>query len=139
MGLIRTEIELLNSDDIALSRKSFITKDQIKKMAVAALVDTGAFMLAINENVKAQLDLRVIEEKVTESADGSPLRFEIVGPVEVRFKNRRTSVDAMVLPGNSEGLLGVIPLEGLDVVLNPLNQTIEVNPESPNFAKKLLK
>jgi clan AA aspartic protease len=139
MGLIRTEIELVSTDDIALARKRIITKDEIKKMEVTVLIDTGAFMLAINENVKAQLDLAVIEEQVAELVDGSQVKLEIVEPVEVRFKNRRTTVDAIVLPGNSEVLLGAIPLDGLDVVLNPLNQTIDINPESPNFAKKSLK
>jgi len=57
----------------------------------------------------------------------------------VRFENRRTTVDAMVLPAEAEVLLGAIPLEGLDVCINPKEQTLTVNPASPYLARKTLK
>ena len=43
--------------------------------------------------------------------------LDVVGPLIVNFKNRTTSCNAMVLPGESEVLLGAIPMEDLDVVL----------------------
>lgn len=139
MGLVDAEIELVSADDIAFSRKGYITKDQIKKMTVTALVDSGAYMLAINENVKAQLDLTVIDNQIAQLADGSKIKLDIVGPVEVRFQNRSTTCRAMVLPRDAEILLGAIPMEDLDVVINPREQTMIVNPLSPNFAQKSLK
>jgi hypothetical protein len=54
-----------------------------------------------------------------------------VGPVEVRFGNRRCFTGAMVL--GSEVLLGAIPMEDMDLVLRPQLQSLEVNPESPNL------
>ena len=45
----------------------------------------------------------------------------------------------MVLPGNSEVLLGSIPMEDMDVLIEPKQQTLIVNPETPYFAKKPLK
>ena len=45
----------------------------------------------------------------------------------------------MVLPGNSEVLLGAVPLEELDVVILPSEQRLAVNPASPDIAKKSLK
>lgn len=139
MGLVHAEIELVSADDIAFARKGYITKEQIKKMTVTVLVDSGAYMLAINENVKAQLDLVVIDEQIAELADGSKIKLEIVGPVEVRFENRSTTCRAMVLPGDAEILLGAIPMEDLDVLIHPREQKLIVNPNSPNFAKKSLK
>jgi hypothetical protein len=55
--------------------------------------------------------------------------------VEVRFRNRRCFTGAMVL-GN-EVLLGAIPMEDMDLVLQPHLQSIDVNPESPNIAVSL--
>ena len=139
MGLVHAEIELISGDDLTLFRKGYIKKEQIKAMTVTVLVDSGAYMLAINQTVKAQLDLEVISEEIATLANGSQIKLEIVGPVEVRFANRRTMVDAMVLPGDAEILLGAIPLEGLDVIIHPLTQQMMVNPNSPNFANKPLK
>ena len=60
-----------------------------------------------------------------------------MGPIEVRFRNRRCLTGAMVL-GN-EVLLGAIPMEDMDLVLQPQLQRIDVNPESPNIAVSLAK
>ncbi len=139
MGLVHAEIELVRGADVVLYQEGIIKKEQIKKMTVTALVDSGAYMLAINENVKAQLDLVVIDEQIAELADGSKIKLEIVGPVEVRFENRSTTCRAMVLPGDAEILLGAIPVEDLDVLIHPREQKLIVNPNSPNFAKKSLK
>lgn len=48
---------------------------------------------------------------------GTIAEYEVVAPVGLHFKNRRTSCQAMVLPGNSEVLLGAIPLEDMPVPL----------------------
>jgi clan AA aspartic protease len=139
MGLVYAEIELISGDDLVLHRRGFVTEDQIKRMKVNALVDTGAYMLVINEHIKEQLDLAVIEEQMFRLADESELRAEIVGPVEVRFENRSTTVRAAVLTGDVEVLLGSIPMEDLDVVIDPKQQRLIVNPESPYIARKRLK
>ncbi len=139
MGLVYAEIELTSIDDLVLHRRGFLPEDKIKRMTVNALVDTGAYMLVINDHIRQQLDLPLIEEQVFRMADDSERRSEVVGPVEVRFENRRTSVDAVVLPGLSEVLLGSIPLEDLDVVIDPRQQRLIVNPESPFIATKYLK
>jgi len=87
----------------------------------------------INEDVKKQLDLPVLEERIVKLADDSERRVELVGPVEIRFENRSTIVRAVVLPGAAEILLGAIPMEGLDVVIDPREQRLIVNPAYPNI------
>jgi clan AA aspartic protease len=139
MGLVYAEIELINGGDIYAYRKGRLPQEEIKRAKVKALVDTGAYMLAINEQVKLELDLPVIEEQIGTLADESRIKVEIVGPVEVRFGNRRCTVDAMVLPGNAEILLGAIPMEDLDVLVDPKQQKLIVNPEHPYIAQKHLK
>ncbi len=139
MGLVYAEIELISIDELVLNRRGFLHEDKIKRMSVNALVDTGAYMLVITDHVRQQLDLPLIEEQMFRMADDSERRGEVVGPVEVRFENRRTSVDTVVLPGVSEVLLGSIRLEDLDVVIDPRQQRLIMNPESPYIATKHLK
>ncbi len=139
MGLVHAEIELISGDDIVLSRRGYLPKDQIKRVNVTALVDSGAYMLAINETIQTQLDLPVVDKQVAELADGSQISLDVVGPIEVRFKNRRTNVDAMVLPGEAEVLLGSIPMEDMDVLIDPKQQRLIVNPKHPYKPKKPLK
>jgi len=139
MGLIYAEIELISSDDIALFRKGYIKEEEIKKVKVKALVDNGAAMLCINENIKNQLNLFKVDEMNAELANGRIEKVDVVGPVDVRFKNRATICRAAVFPGDIEVLLGSIPMEDMDVILKPKEKTIDVNPDSPYIAKKKMK
>ncbi|MGK7905272.1 MAG: clan AA aspartic protease [Hormoscilla sp.] len=106
MGLVYADIELINGGDLAVYRRGYISTDQIKRCQVKALVDRSAYLLAIPESIKIQLDLPKLEEQVASLADNSRISLDIVGPVEVRFENLRTTVDALVLPDGSEVLLG---------------------------------
>lgn len=139
MGLVYAEIDLTSIDDIVLNRRGFLDKDKIKQIRINALVDSGAYMLSINETVRAQLDLPFIEKQFGTLADESLIEVDVVGPVEVRFENRRTTVDAIVLPGDAEVLLGAIPMEDMDVLIDPRQQKLVVNPKHPYVATKHLK
>ncbi len=139
MGLVRTELELQNGIDLGLARRGQLPPDQVRTIKVQALVDSGAAMLAINENIRTQLGLEKVEEQLAEMVDGSLATYDVVGPIEVRFPHRRCSVDAIVLPGDSEVLLGALPVEDMDLVIEPKSERVQVNPSMPYISKKQLK
>lgn len=139
MGLVYADIELINAGEIYLYKKGFIKEEDIKRVKVNILVDSGAEMLVINEHIKEQLDLPVLEERTAQLADETEIRVKVVGPVEIRFENRRSNVDAMVFPGEAEPLLGVIPMEDMDVVIDPNQQRLLVNPANPYIVRKSVK
>jgi clan AA aspartic protease len=139
MGLVYADIELINGEDLVLARRHIIGEEEIKRMNINMLVDTGSYYLCINETIQEQLSLPVIEKRKAQLANGSVEEYEVVGPIELRFKNRRCNVDAMVLKGDNEPLLGAIPMEDMDVLVHPLRQELIVNPEHPYFAQMKLK
>lgn len=139
MGLVYADIELINGGDLELARRGYMDKDEVKRMWVNALVDTGSYMLAINENIQEQLQLPVVEKRKAQLANGHIVEYDVVAPVEIRFKNRQTTCRAMVLPGDSEPLLGAIPLEDMDVLIHPQRQELIVNPDHPYFAQMKMK
>jgi clan AA aspartic protease len=139
MGITYTEVELTRGADLVLAQEGYLAEDQIRRMKVLALVDSGASMMAVTESIKTLLALRKVDEMQAELADGSVIQLEVVGPVEVRFQNRRTTVNAMVVPDSADVLLGAIPMQGLDVLIDPKRERLIVNPESPDIARMLLK
>ena len=139
MGLIYAEIELINGEDLVLARRNIIDAEEVKRMRVNALVDTGSYMLAINETIQAQLQLPVVEKRKAQLANGHVVECDVVAPIELRFRNRQTTCRAMVLPGDSEPLLGAIPLEDMDVLIDPLRQELIVNPDQRSFAQMTMK
>ncbi len=139
MGLVYADIEVINGADLILASKGYIKEDEVRKMSVEMLVDSGAYMMAINETIKTQLGLDVKEQRTAQLANGELLELDVVGPIEIRFKNRRSMVDAMVLPGDAEPLLGAIPMEDMDVVILPHSRELEVNPAHPNMVQMSMK
>ena len=139
MGLIYAEIELINGEDLVLARRNYIGEDEIKHMRVNMVADTGSVYMCINESIQEQLQLPVLEKRKGQLANGHIVEYNVVGPLEVRFKNRRCSVNAMVLPGDNEPLLGAVPQEDMDVLVNPYRQELVVNPDHPYFAQMKLK
>lgn len=139
MGLVYADIELINAGDIEMARRHIIGEEEIKSFPLNILVDTGAYNLCINEAVQSQLELPFVEKRKGQLANGSIEDYDMVGPVVLKFKNRQTVCNALVLKGNNEPLLGAIPLEDLDVLIHPLRQELIVNPEHPYYAQMKLK
>jgi clan AA aspartic protease len=139
MGLVYADIELINADDLAMVRRYKIGEEEVRRMTVKMMVDTGSVYMCINETVQEQLDLAILERRKGQLADGSIVEYDVVGPIEVKFKNRRCVVDAMVLPGDNEMLLGAIPLEDMDILIHPHRQELIVNPDHPYVAQMKMK
>jgi clan AA aspartic protease len=139
MGLVYAEIELLNEDDILRNLDGHLPENKIRRAVAKVLVDSGALDLVITEELQNRLALRVLGKRTVNLADETQLELDIVGPIEVRFQNRSTTVRALVLPGAGEILLGAIPMEGLDVIVDPGRERLVVNPESPELPMSKLK
>ncbi|MFP5039785.1 hypothetical protein [Parasediminibacterium sp. JCM 36343] len=80
-----------------------------------------------------------MEMRRGENADGETKDYKVVGPIELKFKNRPTLCEAMVLAGDNEILLGAITMEGMDVLLHPLRLELIVNPDHPYYTQMSLK
>ena len=109
----------------------------VEPVEVPALADTGSVFLCIPEHVRPQLRLETLQEREVALADGSCVSVPYVGPLVVRFKNRIGVMGALVL--GTEVLLGAIPMEDMDLVVDPRRQTVDVNPASPNIASGIVK
>ncbi|MDI9366396.1 MAG: hypothetical protein QM541_15675 [Flavobacterium sp.] len=134
MGLVYADIILINAIDLEMAHRNIIGEDEIKQMSINMMVDSGAYMMAINQTIQGQLQLPFIEKRKNILADGSIKEYEVVGPIIVKFSNRTSTCSAVVLPGNSEPLLGAIPMEEMDVQIHPRRQELVVNPAHPYYA-----
>ncbi len=139
MGLVYADVVLVNGEDETLARRHIIGEDEVRKFPVNILVDSGSYMLAINERIQEYLKLPVVDSKKAQTADNRIINCDVVTPIVLLFQNRRFTGSAMVLPEGSEPLLGVIPLEEMDVLIHPLRQELIVNPEHPLYAQLKLK
>lgn len=132
VGHIHASIELVNEGDMEMVRRSLMDPDDVRKITVSALVDTGALMMAINENIQEYLQLPIAETRRLELANGKIMECPIGAPLIVRFKDHTAHCSAVILPGDSEPLLGAIPLEEMNVIIDPQRQELV---DSPRFIR----
>jgi clan AA aspartic protease len=99
-------------------------QDQVRQITVNAVVDTGAVTLVINEEIREKLGLQLKKTGEATVAGGGKVQSGITESVDIRWKDRETSCRAVVLPGEKDVLLGALPLEGMDLTVNPLRNEV---------------
>ena len=124
MGTFTEEITLVNAGDISAARNGFILATKIRALTLDAVPDTGAWTLVINEETRQKLGLGIVETVGSSLADGAIAQYGLTEPVEIRWKDRRTSQEAVVIPNANDILLGALPLEGMDLYVDPVNQRL---------------
>ena len=124
MGLVYENITLKNAGDVIGVRRGVFGELNIHQINIQALADTGAELLVINEEIREKLNLDILSSKKISLADNEPKICKLTEPVEVHWKDRFTVVQALVLDGASEVLLGAIPLEGMNLIVDPANHKL---------------
>ena len=131
MGKIMTAIRLTNAGDRELSLRGQLPPEDIRSEIIEALVDTGATTLAIPDDVARRLGLRFAGTRNVRYANGQRDAIPWVEGVRVEILGREMTCDAFVVPAGATALIGQIPLEALDLIVDPKNRELRVNPESP--------
>ena len=132
MGEIVVDIELENDRDRTLFEDGYRREEEIRSARVKGVADTGAVMLALPEDVVAQLGLQPSESITATLADGSRSEMPIVKRVTIRIGGRQMLTEAVVIPVGADPLVGQIVMERLDLIADCANQTLHPRPESPD-------
>ena len=119
MGTVYADIVLKNVKDIALAEEGYVKSDDVREIAVTSVVDTGAETLCITEDIFKKLGLVIEEQKTATVADGRQADCTLSSPVKIHWEDRTSVVRALVIPGSQEILLGAIPLEEMDLIVDP--------------------
>ena len=124
MGTTYAEIMLKNPIDAADHERGFIKEENIRSATVTAVVDTGAMSLVITEELRKKLGLSVKGERKVLIANGQRVSCKVTEAVDIHWKDRISSQRAVVIPGAEKVLLGAIPLEDMDLIVNPVTQEL---------------
>ena len=105
------------------AEEGYINDFEIRQTTVQAVVDTGAMNLVINEQLRQQLGLGVVGEREATLADNTKRMVKIAEPVEIHWENRSMTLQPWVVSAGRI-LLGVIPLEYMDLMVDPNHQKL---------------
>ena len=137
VGEIVASMKLENTVDRGIANAAAHDEATVRSATVTGIVDTGAVLLMLPENVVSQLGLSKLGDAVVRYADERQESRPVAGPVTLHIGNRSMSTDCIVGPPFSEPLIGQIVLERLDLVADCNRRTLGPRPESPD--KPLLK
>lgn len=126
MGIIYTHLRLANQ-----------ARPDLEEIDAKASVDTGALHLCIPQHIAVQLCLQPLKQREVQIADGKSLLVDYVAPVRISLLGRDCVTGALVL--GDQVLLGAIPMEDMDLIVEPAKQVVTVNPANPNIPLSLAK
>jgi len=126
MGRVKQNIALRNP-----------RKPAVQPLEVEARVDTGALHLCIPADIAARLELDHLHTRKVCLADGSTREVPYQGPLVVQALGRECYTGAIVM-GN-EVLLGVVPMEDMDLWISPALHQLVPNPASPDIPMSVAK
>ena len=118
MGIVYQHIRIFNA-----------ARPDIEEVDAKALVDSGAIDLCIPRHVANQLKLEAVEQRDVTYADGRKEAVDYVGPVKIECFGRHAFTGAMVM--GDVVLLGAIPMESMDLLVDPRRLQLIPNPENP--------
>ena len=139
MGEIVVDVELENPGDRALFERGYGRESDIRRSTVEAVVDTGAVMSMLPQNVVERIGVGIHGTAIVTYADERKEERPIAGPLTLRICNRLMSTDCVVGPPLSEPLVGQIVLEALDLIADCTNRVLTPRPESPDYPLLKLK
>lgn len=128
MGKVLVTAKIESMDDLVKVELGIITADQVRCIEVSdALVDTAATILSMPKRMIAQLGLRPVRTRQAVTSAG-PVTVQIYGTVRLTIQGRDCPTDVTELPDVCPVLIGQIPLELLDFVVDPVGQRLIGNP-----------
>jgi clan AA aspartic protease len=128
MGKVLVTASIVNLQDLYDVERGLLPADQMRLVEVTdALVDTGASGLMVPRRLVTQLGLRPFRTRQARTAAG-PTTLQVYGAVQLTVQGREFTCDVFEIPDDCPVLIGQIPLEGLDLVVDPGGQRLIGNP-----------
>ena len=124
MGRVLTEATIENLEDLWAVKRGLLAAEQVRCITVAdALVDTGATLLSLPTRLIQQLGLSKTSTKHVRSSIG------VYDAVRLTIQGRTCTMDVMEVPDTVPVLIGQLPLEHLDLVVDLRSRSLIGNPE----------
>ena len=129
MGRVLAAIKAENLEDLFAAKRGLIRPNEVRTIQVKeALVDTGATILSLPTRLIEELGLDFKYHRFTEAPVGLR-KVKVYSPVRLSVQDRECVVDVAELKNRrAPALVGQIPLELMDFVVDPRQRKITPNP-----------
>lgn len=128
MGRVLTQATIENLRDLWDQERGLIADDEVRFLEIDdALVDSGATLLSIPTRLIRQLGLKKTASKRVTSSAGM-MEADLYTAVRLTIQGRTCTMDVMEVPDSVPVLIGQLPLEHLDFVVDMRSHKLIGNP-----------
>jgi predicted aspartyl protease len=131
MEKVIAQIKLANWFDLE-SVAAGTRTDKPRALETNALVDTGAVKFYLKSSIIRELGLRPVGEIQTPTMSNRSESRMVFSPVALEIQGRTGRFDVVEIADDLPNIVGQIPLEDLDWVVDCKNQRLIPNPEHKN-------
>ena len=110
--------------------RGLVSGEPVRSQRVDVVVDSGAVMLVLPQDLVEALGLRTLRKAIVAYADERKVEVDVAGVVSVRVAGRSVETNCLVGPPGSEALLGQVVLEQADLLIDCANQQLVTRPGS---------
>ena len=132
MGEVRVNVKVSNAIDVGMVRRGLMAREQVRTIAVEAVVDTGAVRSCILVDLKERLGLETERHINAQMANGQTQSVEVTEPAYIEILDRLATESFLVL--GSDVLIGRTALASNDLFVDGNRQRVITNPDHPNSA-----
>jgi predicted aspartyl protease len=132
VGRFSADCEVANYEDVAALRRKKIRPEQVRRVIIQGVVDTGAARFVLPRAVVEQLGLLEGDKIKMRYADGRTAKRAMAEGAYVTLLGRSSTFTAVVEPKRKDALIGAIVLEDLDLLVDCIH--MRVVPRDPKIA-----
>ena len=128
MGRVLTEATIENLKDLWDAERDLLPPEKVRRITVKdALVDTGATLLSLPTRLIRELGLTPRRTRRVISSTGAT-EATVYEAVRLTIQDRDCTVDVIEVPDDVPVLIGQLPLENLDLVVDLRARRLTGNP-----------
>ncbi len=128
MGRVLVTAKIENLEDLILAKRGVLSPNEVRTIDVdEALVDTGATSLSMPRSMIERLGLDLVRTRTAVTSAGV-VKVGLYGPTKLTIQGRDYMTDVTELPEECPVLIGQLPLEAMDWVIDMKNHCIIGNP-----------
>ncbi len=128
VGKVMVSAKIENVFDVEGVFRGELSPEQVRRLELDnALVDKGVTTLSLPKRLIDQLGLRLLGERPARTATGMAT-FGYYGPVRLTIQGRDCTIEVGEIADESPALIGFVPLQLLDFVVDPNNNRLIGNP-----------
>ena len=129
MGRVTVEARISNYQDAYQANKGLLPQDKVRTVRVSdALIDTGATLVSLPSRLIRELGSTRLRSRTARTVAGV-LSFGIYEPVVLTIQGRDCVIEVAELPDDCPVLIGQVPLELLDFVVDLTGRRLIGNPD----------